>query len=56
MRLDQLERCAARLPARERAEFLELHRQAADVIKHGWELRRQAWALYAPYKPEKVKR
>ena len=47
----QIERCAERLPARERAEFLRLHREAGELLREGWERRRQAWEVYHPYRP-----
>lgn len=52
MRREQVEACAARMPARERYEFLRLHREAGDLIREGWERRRQAWELYRPFRPK----
>lgn len=52
MTREQIEACAARLPALERAEFVRLHREAGELIAEGWRLRFEAWRIYQPYKPK----
>lgn len=42
----QIEVCAARLPDRERAQFLSLMEQSATYFAIAVRLRRQAWQLY----------
>ena len=55
MTREQIAACAERLPARERAEFLRLHREAGELLREGWERRRQAWELYAPFRPQRLR-
>lgn len=42
----QVENCAARLPAEERAQFERMLAEAGTLIGRGVRLRRRAWRLY----------
>ena len=52
----QITGCAKRLPTRERDEFLRLHAEAGKLIEQGWALRRQAWAMYRPFRQPRTQR
>ena len=48
---EQMQACAASLPALERAEFARLHEDASALLREAWELRRRAWAIYRQFAP-----
>ena len=48
--------CAARLPARERMEFLALQDEADRLLALAWDRRASAWTLYRSVVPPQHRR
>ena len=51
----QIEACVKRLPVREAIQFRELQQEASRLMTRAWELRREAWEIYRPWRGRKSK-
>ena len=53
---EQLDACARRMPSSDAIRFRALQEEASKLMLRAWELRREAWALYRPWRKRKEAR